>query len=94
MTWTDRLGYPLGVSISWLDPIPIVALLLRPFSSLLPPAFQYLGLYLCAAFILQAVFSLRLAARLFPGNLVYSLATTVFLVASPVVTMRARATSR
>ena len=68
LTWTERLGYPLGVSMSWFDPVPIMAILLRPFSSLLPATFQYLGIYTCIAFILQAWFSLRLGACLFPAT--------------------------
>ena len=32
ITWATRIGWPLGVTISWLDSIPLVAVLLRPFS--------------------------------------------------------------
>lgn len=88
ITWTERLGYPLGISMSWFDPVPIMAILLRPFSSLLPATFQYFGIYMCIAFSLQAWFSLRLAARLFPGNIVFRLVTAILLVGSPIVTIR------
>src|SRR5262249_20676548 len=32
LLWSDRLGYPLGVSLSWLDPAPLMLILLRPLS--------------------------------------------------------------
>jgi len=88
LTWTDRLGYPLGVSMSWFDPVPIMAVLLRPLSPLLPAPFQYLGLYTTIAFILQAWFSLRLAACLFAGRALFTLATALLVVGAPIVTMR------
>ena len=88
LTWTDRLGYPLGVSVTWFDPVPIMALLLRPLSPLLPATFQYLGIYTCIAFILQAWFSLRLAACLFAGRALFTLVTALLLVGAPIVTMR------
>src|SRR4030095_10024860 len=69
-------------------PVPIMAILLRPFSSLLPATFQYMGIYICIAFSLQSWFSLRLAARLFPGNIVFRLVTVILLVGSTIVTIR------
>jgi hypothetical protein len=45
LAWTDRVGYPVGTSIALLDAIPLVAILLRPLSPILPVPFQYLGLY-------------------------------------------------
>lgn len=43
--------YPVGTTLGYMDSIPWVALLLRPFSGLLPEGFQYLGLWivLCSA---------------------------------------------
>lgn len=52
--------YPLGTTVGYMDSIPLLALMLRPFSALLPADFQYLGLWLvccsaalgfCGAFI-------------------------------------------
>lgn len=39
-----HLGYPLGTSLLFTDAIPLLGLVLRPFSALLPTDFQYLGL--------------------------------------------------
>lgn len=38
--------YPLGTTLGFMDSIPCVAFLLRPFSKLLPVDFQYLGLWI------------------------------------------------
>src|SRR5262245_65959698 len=65
-----------------------MAILLRPLSPLLPATFQYLGIYTCIAFILQAWFSLRLAACLFAGRALFTLVTALLLVGAPIVTMR------
>ena len=43
LTFTDRIGYPIGDAIANVDPNPLAALLLRPFAFLLPAEFQYLG---------------------------------------------------
>ena len=88
LTWSNGLGYPLGVSVSWLDPVPLMAILLRPLSPRLPAGFQYLGIYACVTFILQAYFSLKLAIRLFPRNALFILLTTLLLVGSPIITRR------
>ena len=40
---TTRVGYPIGTSIAFLDSVPLVAVVLRPFSRVLPEPFQYLA---------------------------------------------------
>lgn len=53
---TDRLSYPLPMSISLFDPMPILLLLARPFSGLLPNGQQLFGWYFVACLVLQGVF--------------------------------------
>lgn len=89
LAWTDRVGYPVGTSIALLDAIPLVAILLRPLSPLLPEPFQYLGLYSTLCFVLQAYFGLSLCRRLFPSNPAFILLGGVFFLLSAPLTWRA-----
>jgi hypothetical protein len=45
--------YPVGTSIAYTDSVPLAALLLKPWSRLLPDPFQYLGGWLLICFALQ-----------------------------------------
>lgn len=53
---TDRLSYPLPMSISLFDPMPILLLLVRQFTGFLPNGQQFFGLYFVACLVLQGVF--------------------------------------
>jgi hypothetical protein len=89
LAWTDRVGYPVGTSIALLDAIPLVAILLRPLSPILPVPFQYLGLYSALCFVLQMYFGVRLCRRLFPSHPASALLGGVFFLLSPPLTLRA-----
>lgn len=45
--------YPVGTSIAYTDSVPLAALLLKPWSRILPDPFQYLGGWLLLCFALQ-----------------------------------------
>src|SRR5688500_17161104 len=47
---------PIGTALGYTDSIPLVALLLKPFTPLRPNPFQYLGLWLLLCFALQGFF--------------------------------------
>lgn len=68
LTYSTRVAYPLGASLALFDNVPLLAVLLRPFSALLPNPFQYLGPYLFLDYLLQAVCGVLLARRLAGGN--------------------------
>jgi preprotein translocase subunit SecE len=89
LAWTERAGYPIGASIAMMDAFPIVAILLRPLSPLLPNEFQYVGLYSIACFVLQAYFGLRLCQRLFPSHPAFIVFGSVFFLLSAPLTWRA-----
>jgi hypothetical protein len=89
LSWTDRVGYPVGAPIALLDAIPLVAVVLRPLGPLLPEPFQYLGLYAALCFVLQAYFGLSLCRRLFPSHPAFILFGGVFFLLSPPLTWRA-----
>jgi hypothetical protein len=53
---STRLSYPLPLSISLFDPMPLLLLLARPFAGLVPEGTQYFGYYFAACVLLQGVF--------------------------------------
>jgi len=53
---STRLSYPLPLSISLFDPMPLLLLLARPFAGLVQPGTQYMGYYFVACLVLQGVF--------------------------------------
>ena len=60
LTYTDRLGYPEGESVALLDLNPLLAVVLKPLSPLLPEPAQYFGIEVILACTLQFFFAFRL----------------------------------
>ena len=60
MTYTDRLGYPKGESVALLDLNPLMAVVLKPLSPLLPEPAQYFGIEVIL--VLHAAVLLRVSA--------------------------------
>jgi len=58
-----EVWYPVGTSIVYTDSLPLLALLLKPLSGLLPQRFQYIGLWLAASCVLQGGFGALLVSR-------------------------------
>ncbi|AKQ63861.1 hypothetical protein A176_000773 [Myxococcus hansupus] len=56
--------HPLGTTLGYMDAIPWVALLLLPFSAVLPVDFQYIGPWMCACLMLQGATGAWVARRL------------------------------
>jgi Family of unknown function (DUF6311) len=88
LTFTDRLGYPLGDSIAFMDPIPLLSVLLKPLSSLLPTSFQYLGIATVLALSLQFFFAARLFRLLLGRNVLVVLLPSLFFLIAPPMTWR------
>ena len=76
-----KLGLEFASSIVFTDSIPLVAFLLKPFNALLPETFQYLGLWIWACFVLQAIVALRLVAQLVANRTHQVLASMLFVLA-------------
>jgi hypothetical protein len=75
-------GMEISSSIVFSDSLPLFAMALKPFSSLLPRPFQYLGIWLLTCFVLQAFFSARLLGTLgVKGGNVWL--GTIFFVMAP-----------
>lgn len=53
---TDRMSYPLPMSISLFDPMPLFLLASRPIAGFVPGNTQYIGLYFTICLVLQGIF--------------------------------------
>lgn len=82
-------GYlePMGTAIGFTDSIPIAALAFKPFAALLPPAFQYLGLWMLLCFTLQGAFGVLLM-RLWTSSVAVQLLGAACFVLPPTLLSR------
>lgn len=85
---TPSFLFPEGTSIVYTDSIPLMAILLKVFSPVLPDVFQYQGIWLLLSYTLQGFFASLLLGRVTKEPLPILLGT-FFFVLSP--TMFARA---
>jgi len=84
LTYTDRVGYPYGESVALFDLNPLLALVLKPLSPLLPLPYQYLGLEVVLLCALQFFFALRLFQLIVgPNPLGVALSSVFFLLSPP-----------
>jgi len=84
LTYTDRLGYPKGESVSLIDLNPLMAVALKPLSPLLPEPAQYFGIEVILVCALQFFFAFRLLRLLIGPNIVgIALCSAFFLLAPP-----------
>ncbi len=79
------LLYPVGGSVAYTDANPWVALLLKPFSPLLPVDFQFIGPWLASCFALQGVLGFKVMETLTPRPLQRVLGAALFIMAPPVL---------
>jgi hypothetical protein len=88
LTFTNRLGYPLGDSVAFMDPNPLLLLVLKPLSPLLPTPFQYLGIAAVLAVSLQFFFATCLFRLLLGRNVFGVLLPSMFFLISPPMNIR------
>ncbi len=79
----DGLMYPLGTSVAYSDSLPLVAVLLKPFSPLLPEGFHYIGLWLAFCFAANA-FSGAWMVRRIGGGFLAQVGAGALLATTPV----------
>ncbi len=82
---TQGFGLPLGGSVAFTDSIPMLALILKPFSPWLPESFQYFGLWMLACFVLNGYFGLRLMAHATQSQLLRLLGALFFILSPPLI---------
>lgn len=80
-----RYGLELGSAILYSDSIPLLALLLKPVSPWLPEPFQYFGVWLLVAFVLQSLFAWLLLGTVTRHPWLRVLASILFVFAPPVL---------
>ncbi len=91
--WSWPLGmissyaYPSGISISYTDSIPLLAIFFKLFTHWLPNVMQYTGLWILFCFILQGIFAYLLLENFFK-NKVLSLLASIFFILSPIMLFR------
>ncbi|MBV0932291.1 DUF6311 domain-containing protein [Marinobacterium weihaiense] len=83
----NRLATDMHASIVYTDSIPLVALLLKPFSTVLPDPFQYQGIWMLVTFFLNGFFAARLLLK---AGCAASLAMPVALLMSTSTLVTAR----
>lgn len=76
-----NFGLDIASSIVYSDSIPIIAILLKPFSRYLSEPFQYLGLWYLVCFLLQAWFSWLLVGLIVKDFYIKSISVALFTTA-------------
>ncbi len=79
------LLHPVGGSVAYTDANPWVAVLLKPFSPLLPVDFQYIGLWLGTCFALQGLLGCKVLEALGARPLQRVLGAALFVMAPPLL---------
>lgn len=80
-----QYGMDISSSVFYSDPVTLVALLLKPFKSLLPARFQYFGIWILICYLLQSLFAWKLLDRLTDRVWHKFFATLFFVLAPPFV---------
>jgi hypothetical protein len=84
----EAYGYPYGTSISYMDSIPLFAILFKLLSPLLHANFQYLGLWELTSLIGQIFFGVLILGEFTPST-IKKLLGAFLLVLSPALIFRA-----
>lgn len=83
--WTFPLGaikkyaYPLGTNIGYTDSLPLLALIFKPFSSILPEHFQYFGLWLLFCHLMVAHYVIKIL-DLYSVKIIHALPVVAIVV--------------
>lgn len=91
--WAFPLGeiqsynYPICSNVGFTDSIPLLALLFKPFTKILPEDFQYFGIWLLSCHILTGYYSYKIF-HFFNLNKIIALLGTLLIIANPVLIFR------
>jgi len=83
----NLINYPVGTSIGYTDPIPLLAFLAKLLRPIWNPEYQYLGLWLFLCYILQGFFSALLFKK-WKMHIVLKIICSFLLLLSPILLNR------
>ncbi|WP_367114981.1 DUF6311 domain-containing protein [Thiocapsa sp.] len=86
ITTTTLIAWPVGIPIIFTDSNPLFALVLKPFSSILPEQFQYIGPWYALCLVLQSFFAYLLGFRISSNRLFAVAVALLFLLYPPLLT--------
>jgi len=78
-------GLEFANSILYSDSNPLLAIIFKPISYLLPQTFQYFGIWLLLCFIFQALFGWKLLCLVTSSNLLRLLGAGIIVFAPPMI---------
>jgi hypothetical protein len=78
-------GMDFHSSVYYSDSIPLVAMLLKPFATLLPEPFQYFGIWVLLCFVLQAWFAQLVLGIVIDSAATRAIASILFVLAPPLL---------
>lgn len=82
VTFSQSLGYPYGISVSFADPVTLFIVVFKALRSILPEPFQYFGLWTIFCFILQGGFSALIIYEISRSRLAALIAPLFFCLSS------------
>ena len=82
------LNYPVGTSVIVTDSNPLFCLIFKLLRGILPPEFQFNGIWLVTSWLLAGFFAVRIGWRLTRSR-VLTLCGVVFVLINPVILQRA-----
>ena len=77
--------WPVGSSVALTDSIPLTALTFKLLDPVLPPVFQYIGLWLVACYALQGLFGALLMQLATPRPVLQGLGAVFFVLSPPFI---------
>ena len=83
-----NLNYPVGSSVIITDSNPLFCTFFKLFHDVLPPEFQFNGIWLTLCFGLQGLFSALIAFKI-TENSIFSIFFSAFAILNPVILQRA-----
>ncbi|UTX51388.1 hypothetical protein KI440_00260 [Candidatus Saccharibacteria bacterium TM7i] len=82
-----NLAYPYGVPVTFMDSIPLLAIVFKILSPILPETFQYLGIFTFVSFTLQGGIAGLIISR-FTKNIYIIALCSLFFILTPMIVMR------
>jgi hypothetical protein len=81
----DLYGYPFGTYVTYMNSIPMAALLCKVLSPILPQQFQYIGLWNLFSLIGQMFFGILILREFTPSSLKQVLGASLLTISAPLL---------